>query len=181
MHGIDILTKIISNEVMMSEGKLPRFVLSEEEEFFLKSINSDIIDGQNYVNQNNTNSVQPILISNGETKRRIWKEVQRFISYTTGKEINEIVIGTNIKSTKDPVVPLYTVQWLLARLHEMGCTFKIYNPSKKRFLVGERFYHVTTIKRSFQDVDCYFDFNFVNISIKDILQNEDKIFSFINK
>jgi hypothetical protein len=171
--SIDILSKTILNEKMMKDNLVPLFVLSAEEELYLKNINKDIRNNAYEV----PNAIEAILITDGEVKMRIWNMIESFISQNIGCEIKDLLIGTCLSSTKKTTVHLHTVQWIISRLHEQGAKFKIYQNQK--IIKGANIYPVETLRESFMNVDFYFDFEFLRIP-KDINNRyKDVIFSFI--
>lgn len=173
MNGVDILSKTISNEISISKGKLPKFILSQEEEKFLKSIVEDLNQSELTI----YNTAKKILISNGETKKIIWNLLEEELLEKTHGDWNHLVIGTNLKWSTDPSIPVITIQWLLNRLHEKGANLKIYQPQRTKMVTGYNVYPVTTIIKSLKDVDFYLDFNCYEIPLKYQMRYENLIFS----
>ena len=173
MNGIDILSKTILNEVMMKDGKIPLFVLSPDEESFLKNVNSDIREEP----YGEPNPIQAILISNGEVKMKIWNHLTECIAERTHNKLESLVIGTNISTNKKETIHLHTIQWIISRLHEYGVKIKIYQ--NKKIIIGVNIYHCDTLRNSFDDIDLYLDFQNLKIP-KDLKTKYNSIiFSFI--
>lgn len=173
MNGVDILSKTISNEILISKGKLPKFVLNVDEEDFLKSIVTNLKKSATTI----YNTAQEVLISNGETKAKIWDSLEELIVRKTHGDWNKLIIGTNLKRTKNPEIPIYTAQWIIKRLHDKGVNLKIYNPQIEKLITGYNIYHVTTLINSMKDVNLYLDFNCYDIPLKYRMRYETLIFS----
>lgn len=177
MNGVDILSKTIANELLIKDGYLPKYILDDAEVNFLKNINSQITKAQEF-DSTIPNSVVNILISNGETQMRIWNSIEEFIYQKTKKKLSELIVGTAIKYTKNPEVPIYTIQWILNRLYENGSILKLYNPGKFKLIIGSNVFFASSIKESITDCDIFLDFSLFELPLKHKMDNESIIFRF---